>query len=102
MNLFNKNNDTQVATQTPPRRTLVPRYTVREGADAFTLTATVPGVDRSALEIQAEGEHLTVFARRTWTPRRTRPRSTAKSPTPITGSCLSSIIASTATRSAPS
>jgi HSP20 family molecular chaperone IbpA len=68
MNLFTRNNDTQVATQTPPRRTIVPRYDVQENADAFVLTTYLPGVDRSALETHVDGENLTVFGRRTWTP----------------------------------
>jgi HSP20 family molecular chaperone IbpA len=68
MNLFNKNNDTQVATPTAPRRTLIPRYDVQESADAFVITAYLPGVDRSALETSVDGENLTVFGRRTWTP----------------------------------
>jgi HSP20 family molecular chaperone IbpA len=68
MNLFNKNNESQVATQTAPRRTIVPRYDVQENADAFVITAYLPGVDRSALETSVDGENLTVFGRRTWTP----------------------------------
>ncbi len=68
MNLFAQK-DPQAATQTPPaRRAVVPRYTVQENADAFVLTAYVPGVDRSALETNIDGDNLTVFARRTWTP----------------------------------
>ena len=69
MNLFTRNNDTQVATQqTAPRRTVVPRYDVQENADAFVITACLPGVDRSSLETSVDGENLTVFGRRTWTP----------------------------------
>jgi HSP20 family protein len=68
MNLFTKNNDTQVATPTAPRRTIVPRYDVQETADAFVVTAFLPGVDRTALETSVDGENLTVFGRRTWTP----------------------------------
>ena len=67
MNLFAKK-DNQAATETAPRRTITPRYDVEETADAFVLTAFVPGVDRSALETHVDGEHLTVFAQRTWTP----------------------------------
>jgi HSP20 family protein len=66
MNLFHKN-DQQVATQTPPRRTVIPRHEVRENADAFLVTAHFPGIDRSALETQLDGEKLTVSGRRTWT-----------------------------------
>jgi len=60
--------DPQALTQTAPRRAVVPLYNVEETADAFTVTAFVPGVDRSALETHVDGENLTVFARRTWTP----------------------------------
>jgi len=67
MSLLTKNNN-HVSTETPPRRAVVPRYEVQETADAFIVTAFVPGVDRSALETQVDGESLTVFARRTWTP----------------------------------
>jgi len=67
MNLFAKKDD-QVSTQTAPRRTITPRYDVEETADAFVITAFVPGVDRSALETHVDGENLTVFARRMWTP----------------------------------
>ena len=68
MNLFTKNNGTQLTTETAPRRTVVPRYDVQETADAFVVTAFLPGVDRSALETHVDGENLTVFGRRTWTP----------------------------------
>lgn len=67
MNLLSKNNGSAM-TETTPRRTLVPRYNVEETADAFVITAFVPGVDRSTLETHVDGESLTVFARRTWTP----------------------------------
>jgi HSP20 family protein len=66
MNLFTQ--DPRAKTETAPRRTVVPRYNVEENADSFVLTAYVPGVDRSALETHVDGETLTVFARRTWTP----------------------------------
>jgi HSP20 family molecular chaperone IbpA len=68
MNLFTRNNDTQVAAPTPPRRAVIPRYEVQENADAFVITACLPGVDRSNLETSVDGESLTVFGRRTWTP----------------------------------
>ena len=67
MNLLAKK-DPHASTQTAPRRTLIPRYHVEETADAFIVTAFVPGVDRSALETQVDGNSLTIFARRTWTP----------------------------------
>jgi HSP20 family molecular chaperone IbpA len=68
MNLSTTNKNPQLATQEPTRRTIVPRYGVQETADAFVVTALLPGVDRSALETSVDGENLTVFARRTWTP----------------------------------
>jgi len=67
MNLLAKK-DPRVSTQNGPRRTIVPRYTVDETADSFVITAFVPGVDRSALETLVEGDTLTIFAHRTWTP----------------------------------
>ena len=67
MNLLTKN-DSQASTHTAPRRAITPRYGVEETADAFIVTAFVPGVDRSSLETHVDGERLTVFARRTWTP----------------------------------
>lgn len=68
MNLFTKKNDAPLATAEAPRRTIVPRYTVQENADAFVVTAFLPGVDRTALETSVDGENLTVFGRRTWAP----------------------------------
>jgi HSP20 family molecular chaperone IbpA len=67
MNLFAKN-DPNTATQTARRRTITPRYDLEETADAFIITAFVPGVNRSELETNLDHETLTVFARRTWTP----------------------------------
>jgi HSP20 family protein len=67
MNLLTKN-DHPATNGNAHRRTVVPRYNVEETADAFVITAHVPGVDRSALETQVDGENLTVFARRSWTP----------------------------------
>lgn len=68
MSFFNKN-DAPVATQPEPaqRRTLTPQYNVRETADAFVVTALVPGVDRTAIETNVDGDNLSVTARRTWT-----------------------------------
>ena len=60
--------DTRTPTEAAPRRTVKPRYKVQENADAFVVTAYVPGVERTALETQVDGENLTVSARRTWTP----------------------------------
>ena len=67
MSFFTKNH-TDTATQAELRRTVAPRYDIQETVDAFVVTAFVPGVDRSALETHVDGENLTVFARRTWTP----------------------------------
>jgi HSP20 family molecular chaperone IbpA len=67
MNLLTKK-DSRASTQTAPRRTIIPRYDVEETADAFLITASVPGVERSELETNLDNETLTVFARRTWTP----------------------------------
>jgi HSP20 family protein len=66
MSFFTKN-QSDTDTQTETRRTVVPRFDVRENADAFVVTAYVPGVDRSTLETNVDGERLTVSARRTWT-----------------------------------
>lgn len=68
MKLTTKKDESQLAPQAPPRRTVIPRYDVQETADAFVITAYLPGVDRSALETSVDGENLTVFGRRTWTP----------------------------------
>ena len=67
MNLLTKK-DPRVSTQTAPRRVIIPRYDVEETADAFVITAFVPGVNRSELETNVDNETLTVFACRTWTP----------------------------------
>src|ERR1700722_7943331 len=67
MNLLTRK-EPQAPNQTAPRRTITPRYNVQETADAFTITAFVPGVNRSDVETSVDNETLTVFARRTWTP----------------------------------
>jgi HSP20 family protein len=66
MNLLTKK-ESQAPTETVTRRTIVPRYNVKEIADAFVITAYLPGVDRTALETHVDGDNLTVFAKRTWT-----------------------------------
>ncbi len=63
MSFFNKN-ESQIATQEPARRTLTPRYRVRETEAAFVVTAYVPGVERSAITTTLLGDKLTVEARR--------------------------------------
>jgi HSP20 family molecular chaperone IbpA len=67
MNLLTKK-EPQAPAQTAPRRTLIPRYSVEETADAFTVTALLPGVNSPDVETNLDRETLTVFARRTWTP----------------------------------
>ena len=67
MNLLTKK-DPQASTQTAPRRAIVPRYNVQETADAFIITAYVPGVSRSDVETHVDNDTLTVSARRAWTP----------------------------------
>src|SRR5271168_4227464 len=67
MSFFTKNH-TETATQAEANRTVAPRYDIQETDDAFVVTAFLPGIDRSALETHVDGENLTVFARRTWTP----------------------------------
>ncbi len=66
MNLLTKK-DSQAPTQTVPRRTVTPRYSVDENADAFVITALVPGVTRSDIETHVDDQNLTVLARRSWT-----------------------------------
>jgi HSP20 family molecular chaperone IbpA len=67
MNLLTKK-DPLASIQTTPRRTIMPRHDIEETAEAFIITAYVPGVERSELETNVDNETLTVFARRTWTP----------------------------------
>ena|ERR1035441_8899531 len=67
MNLLTKK-DPRASIQTAPRRTIIPRYELEETADAFIITAYVPGVERSELETSVDNDTLTVFGRRTWTP----------------------------------
>jgi HSP20 family protein len=68
MNSTTTQNQNHSVTPANTRRTVVPRYSVQEATDAFVITAFLPGVERSALETSVDGENLTVFARRTWTP----------------------------------
>ena len=62
-NLLTKN-ENQSATC---RRTTTPHYEVRETADAFVVTAQLPGVAKSSLETTVDGETLTVLGRRAFT-----------------------------------
>jgi HSP20 family protein len=50
-----------------PRCTVTPRHAVRENADAYVLTAHVPGATVSDVETIVDGEKLVVNARRNWT-----------------------------------
>ncbi len=67
---FNTKTDNNTATATPtaPKLTLIPRYDVKETLDAYVLTAQLPGVARTDLETSLDGDKLTVYGRRTWTP----------------------------------
>lgn len=65
MNILTRK-EPQAAAQAVPRRTVTPRYDVRETGNAFVITAHLPGVERSALETSVDGENLTIFGRRTW------------------------------------
>lgn len=52
----------------PATRTAVtPRYRVEEIADAYVITADVPGASAADVETIVDGEKLVVNARRTWT-----------------------------------
>ena len=66
MNLLTKQ-EPQASKETA-RRTIVPRYGIRETADAFVVTAYVPGVNRADLETSLDNDTLTIVGRRTWTP----------------------------------
>jgi HSP20 family protein len=66
MNLLSKK-DPQTAVQTAPRRSVVPRYGIRETAEAITVTAWLPGVERAGIETTVDGETLTIAGRRAWT-----------------------------------
>jgi HSP20 family molecular chaperone IbpA len=64
MNNLLTEDTTQAPAQPAPRRTVTPRYDVRETGDAFILTAQVPGVNRASLELTVNGPKLTVLGRR--------------------------------------
>jgi HSP20 family molecular chaperone IbpA len=75
MSLFNHSNEAVAQVdRKPARRTLAPRYDVREDEHAFVVTAYVPGVEKSAVETTVNGDNLTILARRgnlpseRWTP----------------------------------
>ncbi|HUB67473.1 MAG TPA: Hsp20/alpha crystallin family protein [Candidatus Methylacidiphilales bacterium] len=65
MNLLSKK-EPQTLAQTAPHRTITPRYGVSETADAFTITAWLPGVERASVETIVDGENLAIFGRRAW------------------------------------
>lgn len=50
-----------------PRRTVIPRYEVRENGEVFTVTVFLPGVGRDAVATTLDDETLTVEGRRAWT-----------------------------------
>lgn len=58
-------------TSTPPkpasRTAATPRYRVEENADAYVITAHVPGASAADVETIVDGEKLVVNARRAWT-----------------------------------
>ena len=67
MNFFNRNDGQTATTEAPARRTVIPRYQIRETENAFVVTAYVPGAERSGIETTVLGEQLTVAARRATT-----------------------------------
>jgi HSP20 family molecular chaperone IbpA len=48
------------------RFTVTPRYRVEENADAYVITADVPGAAATDVETIVDGEKLVVNARRNW------------------------------------
>ena len=64
MNLLTK---CETPAKTETRRTVAPRYDVRETSDAFVLTAQLPGVDRTSLTTTVDDDTLTVAGRRAFT-----------------------------------
>src|SRR3954471_13127859 len=46
--------------------TVKPRYEIKENADAFGVTAYLPGVAKEGLEITAEDGQVRVLGRRNW------------------------------------
>lgn len=66
MNILIKN-EPRTAAPATPRRSVAPRYDLRENENAYVVTAQVPGVERTALETTIDGERLTVIGRRSWT-----------------------------------
>ena len=60
-------NDTRSCASPATRRTVTPRYNVRETNDTFVVTAHLPGVARTSLETTVDGEKLTVTGKRTFT-----------------------------------
>jgi len=63
MNLLTKK-ETPVAAN----RVVTPRYDVHETAEAYVVTASVPGVDKSSFETTVDGDTLTIVGRRAATP----------------------------------
>ena len=71
----------------------MPRYRVEENADAYVITARVPGAAAADVETIVDGDKLVVNARRNWQFRKAGRQSIAKSRGRITGSCCSSTAA---------
>lgn len=57
---------TETSATRPQRPMVSPRYGVSENADAYIVTAAVPGVTPAEVETTLDGEKLVVNARRTW------------------------------------
>lgn len=77
-----------------------PAYEIKETADAWGLTAHLPGVTKDSRELTAEEGLITIRGRRTWRPP-AGPRSTASLPTLPTCSRLSMTTPSRSTASMP-
>jgi HSP20 family protein len=62
--------DTTATVEKPAPATrcaVTPRYRVEENADAYVITAQVPGASAADVETIVDGEKLVVNARRNWT-----------------------------------
>lgn len=64
-----QNTETPVTLEKPiaPRPAVTPRYRVEENADAYVITARVPGAAAGDVETIVDGDKLVVNARRNWT-----------------------------------
>ena len=64
---------TKKETPVTENRVVTPRYDVHQTPEAYVVTASVPGVDKSSLETTVDGDRLTIVGRRAaapadWTP----------------------------------